>query len=87
MWCGPDAVVALTRGKWTRNDVWLHARALMEKRGEYLPDVPRRGFHAEDMRSALTRAGFGVGFTRVVTYRAFRRPATGSSASRGICGR
>lgn len=72
MWCGPDAVAMITG--WTRHDVWLHIRALREKRGKRLTVRPNGGTFLHETVDTLKRAGCeldGGRLPRPITYRAF----------------
>lgn len=58
MYCGPNAVAYLTG--WTRDQVWLHIRALREQRGRALRDHPYGGTQTVECIDALARAGYAV---------------------------
>jgi hypothetical protein len=58
MYCGPDAVARLTG--WTRDQVWLHIRALREQQGKALRDHPYGGTCMGEYHDALARAGYVV---------------------------
>lgn len=56
MWCGPTAVARLTG--WSRDQVWVHVRALRERRGDRMTDKPYGGVAYTDLLNALDRAGY-----------------------------
>lgn len=56
MWCGCYAAEELTG--WTKTQVWLHVRALWERRGRRFRDKPYGGIPTMDILSAIERAGF-----------------------------
>lgn len=58
MYCGPDAVACLTG--WTRDQVWMHVRALREQQGKRFGVHPRGGTYASEMVHAIERAGYEV---------------------------
>ena len=58
MWCGPNAVAYLSG--WTRDEVWLHIRAIREKQKRRLTAKPVGGTYLHELRHTLERAGFTV---------------------------